>query len=314
MKAIKTVSLIGLGAIGSYFACNLQTVLGDNLRIVAGGERGQRIRKNGIIANGTQYYFNVVDPATPADPADLVIIITKMTGLRQALEDIRNHVGPDSILMAPLNGVEKEEIVASVYGWDRLLYSLTRVSVLMVGNTVSFDPKQARIEFGEKTNESVSPRVQAVADLFAKAGVKPKIQPDMIRAIWHKYMCNLAENQVSALLHVPFGAWNGQSVHATALREMVMREVARVAAKKGIILTEEEIRIQGEKLKAMPYNNKSSTLRDLEEKRKTEIDMFGGTLCRIAKEVGEEAPVNEFLYHAIKVLEEKNEGLIKERI
>ena len=59
--------------------------------------------------------------------------------------------------MAPLNGVEAEEKVAAVFGWDNLLYSLAKVSVVMKDGCASFNPKAARIEMGEKHNETVSP-------------------------------------------------------------------------------------------------------------------------------------------------------------
>ena len=45
MKEIKTVALVGLGAIGAYFADRLQPVLGDDLRVIAGGARAERIRR-----------------------------------------------------------------------------------------------------------------------------------------------------------------------------------------------------------------------------------------------------------------------------
>ena len=44
MKEIKTVALVGLGAIGAYFADRLQPVLGDDLRVIAGGARGSAAR------------------------------------------------------------------------------------------------------------------------------------------------------------------------------------------------------------------------------------------------------------------------------
>ena len=49
MREIKTVALIGLGAIGSFLASNLQRVLGENLRIVAGGARKERLERDGIV-------------------------------------------------------------------------------------------------------------------------------------------------------------------------------------------------------------------------------------------------------------------------
>jgi len=89
-----------------------------------------------------------------------------------------------------------------------------------------------------------------------------------------------------------------------------MWEVVGIANKKGIALGEEDIRLQGERLKKINADGIPSTLQDIKAGRKTEVDMFAGTVMRLGKEVGIETPVNEFLYHAIRVLEDKNAGLI----
>ena len=57
--------------------------------------------------------------------------------------------------------------------------------------------------------------------------------------------------------------------------------------------------------------NKPSTLQDILAGRKTEKDMLAGTVIRLGKETGVQTPLNEFLYHAIKVLEDKNDGKVK---
>ncbi len=83
MREIKTVALIGLGAIGSYLASNLQPVLRDELRIIAGGSRKERLEKDGIVVNGKQMHFHIVSPEEETGYADLAILITKIMGLRQ---------------------------------------------------------------------------------------------------------------------------------------------------------------------------------------------------------------------------------------
>ncbi len=102
-KPIKTAAIIGLGAIGSFLAVHLRTVLGDNLRIIAGGSRRERLEKQGITVNGTNYHFNIVDPEDTCGQnyPELAIIITKFPALPQAIKDIRNQIGPDTIIMAP---------------------------------------------------------------------------------------------------------------------------------------------------------------------------------------------------------------------
>ena len=51
-----------------------------------------------------------------------------------------------------------------------------------------------------------------------------------------------------------------------------------------------------------------STLQDLDAGRHTEVDMFAGAVVRMGRELGIPAPYNEFTYHMIKALEEKNDG------
>ena len=85
-----------------------------------------------------------------------------------------------------------------------------------------------------------------------------------------------------------------------------MREVAAIAQRKGIDIGEKEIALQEETVKTIPYENKPSTLQDLEAGKRTEIEMFAGTVIRMGRELGVPTPINEVLYHGIRVLEEKN--------
>ncbi|MGI6029248.1 MAG: ketopantoate reductase family protein [Candidatus Heteroscillospira sp.] len=312
MKQIKTVSLIGLGAIGTYLATRLQSVLGDDLRIIAGGERKERILRDGMIANGERYDFHVVEPDEETGFADLAIIIPKFMGLRQSLEDMRNQIGPETLMLAPLNGVDAEEIVGEYYPAENIITSLMMVSSVKKGNSCTFDPKSAFIQFGEKKNEGeYSPRVAAVKELFERAGINVRVPRDMMRAKWMKYMINVSENQSSAVLGICYKAWTGISPSADFVREKLAREVIAIAQAQGIDLTEEDLAKRRERVVVVLPQNKTSTLQDIEAGRHTEVDIFSGTIMRLGKKYGIPTPYNEMFYHMIKVLEEKNDGLFK---
>ena len=306
MKDIKTVALIGLGAIGAYFADSIQPHLGDDLRIIAGGDRKKRLEDEGLIINGRQLFFNVVSPDEDTGPSDLAIITPKFGNLRETLEDIRRQIGPDTAILVPLNGVESEEVAASFYG-DRVLYSLMRVSSVKDKNRVTFNPATSHVEFGEKTNDpaSLSDRVVRIGRFFDSVGIKSVVRDDMELAIWEKYVCNVSENQVSALMKIPFGAW-GTSEDANAMRVMVADEVIKIARAKGIMVSEDYAVNHIDFLKKLPPQNMSSTLQDILAGRKTEVEMFAGTVIRLGKETGVATPLNDFLYHAIKLLEEQS--------
>lgn len=62
---------------------------------------------------------------------------------------------------------------------------------------------------------------------------------------------------------------------------------------------------------AVPKTARYSTLQDLDAKRHTEIDMFSGAIMKMGKELNIPTPYNEFVYHIIKAMEEKNDGLFE---
>lgn len=311
MKKIEKVTLIGLGAMGVFFAPRISEHLGADFRILADGARKDRLEHRGVTVNGVNYRFPIITPELKDDPADLVIIAVKGYDLDQAIEDIRNQVGKDTIILSVLNGVESEKKVAAAFGEDHLLYSYMRISVVMKDGKTEFDPHKGLIHFGEMKNdaENLSEKVLAVKELFDICDIDYKIDEDMLRGIWFKFMCNVGENMTCAMFGVPFGAFQ-KSDHANYIRRAAMDEVILLANKMGIDLGQSDIDRQEHTMGRLPYGNKPSTLQDLESGKKTEVDMFAGTVVRLGKELGIKTPVCEMFYHGIHILEEKLFGEI----
>ncbi len=305
---INTVSLIGLGSIGSFFAPGLFRLLGaDNFRVIAGGARAERLEREGVRINHETWHFPVVRPEEPASPADLILVAVKDTQLAAAIQDMRGHVGEHTVILSLLNGIDSEEKIGAAFGMEHMLYALMRVSVGVRPEGYLYDPRKGHVEFGEKDNQTLSPRVQAVARLFDRAGIPYKIPEDMLHALWFKYLCNIGENLTCALLGIPFGAFR-TSEDANFIRHAAMREVASVAAAYGVHFTEEELARQDVVVTRIPALNKPSTLQDIENKRPTEIAMFSGTLIKLGEKAGVPTPFNQMFYHGIRVLEQKNNG------
>lgn len=303
---IQKVTLIGLGSMGVFFAPKLKEYLKDDFRVLAEGERKARLQQ-GITINGEKHYFNIITPELKNDPADLIIIAVKDTGLDQAIKDIKNQVGNHTQILCVLNGIDSEERVAAVYGWDHVPYSYMRVSIGMKDGVVDFDPTLGNVHFGEAKNNELSQRVKDIKELFDTCSIRCNIDPDMIKGMWFKFMCNIGENLTCALLGVPFGAFH-VSEHANAIRRQSMWEVVNIANKMGVDLGKQDIERQEKTIKMLPFVNKPSTLQDLENGRKTEIEMFAGKVVKLGKDLGVDTPLNWMFYHGIKVHEEKNEG------
>lgn len=303
---IHKVSLIGLGAMGSFFAPKLNSYLGqENFSVIAGGKRAESLKAKGITVNGINYHFTVIDPQSQNGTSDLIIIAVKDTGLSQAISDIQNQVGANTKILCVLNGIDSEEQVAEAYGWDHVLYSYMRVSVIMKDGIADYYPDRGSVHFGDAKNDRLSEHVKSIKELFDACGIKSNIDRDMIYGMWFKFMCNVGENLTCAMFDIPFGAFQ-VSEHANAIRYGAMLEVVEIANRLGIGLGQQDIDRQEDTIKNIPFFNKPSTLQDLENGKKTEIEMFAGRILKLGKELGVATPINWMLYHGIKIKEEKN--------
>lgn len=310
-KSIKKISLIGLGAMGVFFAPRLYEKYGNDFRIIAEGARKERLETRGVTINGVNYCFPIITPEEEGNPADLIIIAVKAYSLDQAIHDIRNQVGEHTQILCVLNGVDSEERLIREFGEEHVLYSYMRMSIVMKDGTADFDPYWGKIFFGEKSNKICSERVEKIRKVFEDSDIPYEVEEDMLKGIWFKYMCNIGENMTCALLGIPFGVFR-KSKDANYIRRNAMREVAAIAQKKGIDIGEKEIEMQESTVMTIPFPNKPSTLQDLEGKKRTEVELFAGTVIRMGRELSIPTPINEIFYHAIRVLEEKNEGLCEE--
>ena len=178
---IKNAALIGLGAMGVFFAPRMEEHLGrENFCVIAEGERKERLQTKGVTVNGVNYHFPI---CTPEDgtPTDLIIMATKDLGLAQAIKDIEKFVGPDTQILCVMNGVNSEEQVAAAYGWEHVLYSYMRMSIVMKDGKADFDPYWGKIYFGEKINETLSGRVEAVKEVLESLRVVVEANEEKFR-------------------------------------------------------------------------------------------------------------------------------------
>ena len=122
VKQIETVSIIGLGALGILFGHHLSKRMPPGtLRIIADNNRIENYTRNPVYCNGEKCEFHFVTPDEDTGPADLVIFTVKFGGLDKAIQDMRNQIGKDTIILSALNGISSEEVISRAYGWENIL-------------------------------------------------------------------------------------------------------------------------------------------------------------------------------------------------
>ncbi|SMC21283.1 ketopantoate reductase [Clostridium acidisoli DSM 12555] len=301
MGVIKRISLIGMGAIGCAFGRKLYDVNPGALKVIANKERIARYIKKGFIIDGKEYNFSYIEPEEKCEPADLVIIAVKSNGLTKAIEDIKNHVGKDTIIISLLNGITSEEIIGKQYGMEKMLYSLCIAEANRSENKIHIS-NHCSIVFGEKTNKEYSDKVKMVKELFDRANISYEIPEDMMHSLWWKFMVNVGVNQSSAVIRGTYGTFK-QKIEAKNLMESAMLEVVTLSEKVGVNLNKGDINKWYELLDTLEPNGRTSMCQDILNGRKTEVDIFAGTVCKLGKKYGIETPINRTLLDIIKVIE-----------
>ena len=147
--------------------------------------------------------------------------------------------------------------------------------------------------------------MQAVEELFANTGLHYRTTEHIREEMWSKFRLNVCNNLPQAILGAGVGCYQ-DSVHMKAISEGLRKELEAVARAKGVDMS--KIEASSSRGSAVPASARYSTLQDLDAGRHTEIDMFSGALIRMGKELGIPVPYNEYTYHMIKALEEKNDG------
>ena len=122
MKKIRKIMIVGLGALGTFYADAFSKTDDTEVVVLVDEERKARYEKSPRVLNGKECTFNYVLPDETSAPMDLILVCTKSNGMRTAIDMIENYVGEETIIASLMNGVNFEEIAADKYGIEHVLY------------------------------------------------------------------------------------------------------------------------------------------------------------------------------------------------
>lgn len=297
---MNTVGIIGFGALGIQFAYRLERG-GAEVIVIADETRAKGYRCDGVLCNGETYIPHVCTPRE-ARSVDLLIFATKENGLDGAMETASGFVGENTLLLSVLNGVTSEEKLSERFGAQNVLYATAQGTDAVKEGRVLVYHSGASITLGECKEGEVSPRAKAVAQFLTEHGVNALAVGDMLRRQWGKLMFNVGLNQACMVFECDYaGIQREGKVRETM--QAAMREAQKIAALEGHVITDEEFDAWVRMADGFSPDGKPSMRQDGEAKRKSEVELFSGTMIRLAKKHGVSVPVNEWLYARVKDME-----------
>jgi 2-dehydropantoate 2-reductase len=298
---IQTVAIVGAGALGIYYGGRIARS-GREVTFVARSDVA-RLRENGLVLEyaGERHAvkpIRAVSTPEEAGPVDLVVIALKATANDQLARLLPPLLGPGTAVVNLQNGLGVDEAVAEIAGAERTLGALCFVAVnrLASGEVICSEP--GYIELGE-FGRPAGPRTQAVAEVFAAAGVKIRVRDSLLAARWHKLVWNVPFNGLSIALGGVTSDETLRDPENEARVRALMREVQAVARAEGVEISDAFIDDQRERTRGMRY--KPSTMLDWLAGRPLELEPIWGEPLRRARRLGVPVPELERLHAEILV-------------
>ena len=301
MKEIQSTAIIGMGALGLLYGNQIVSRLGSSgLRFIADRKRIQKYHSMEFTVNGEHRTFPMEDCETAA-PADFVIVAVKYNALPEALNTMKNCVGPDTTIISVMNGISSEQMIGERYGREKVLYSIAQgMDAMKFGSSLTYT------QAGELRVGALSPeqndRLEAMTAFFDRAGIAYTVEDDILHRLWGKFMLNVGVNQTCMAYETTY---SGTLVPGEAHDTMIgaMREVIRLARAEHVNLTEQDLDSYIDLLKTLSPDGMPSMRQDSLSHRPSEVEMFSGTVREMAKKHGLATPVNDRLYKRIREME-----------
>lgn len=297
------VAIVGAGAIGGVIGFHLAGVAEVTLvdpwaeHVAAIAAHGLTCERDGSVE--TRAVRATGDPDEAA-PADVAIVLVKARQTPWAAEACRRLLAPDGVAYTLQNGVGNRELLAAALGEGRAGQGVTALGGTLLG------PGRVRHAGEGPTTIGAAPdpaRAEALAGLFAAAGMPAAVSENIEGLVWGKLVVNAGINALTALLRVPNGAL-AEAPAARALLEAAAAEAAAIAAARGVTLPYDDPAAHALAVARATAANHSSMLQDALRGAPTEAATINGAVAREGARLGVPTPLNAALAALVAALEE----------
>jgi 2-dehydropantoate 2-reductase len=305
------IAIIGAGAVGSFYGARLARA-GNDVTFLMRREL-DAVRRHGLTIKSCDgdFHLDAHAVADPADigPVDLIVCALKTTSLDDAERLIRPCVGPDTRILALMNGLGVEERFAEWFSPRQVFGGLAFVCINRGEPGIVHHMGYGRVAFGHFEDERAG--TEAIADLFAAAGFETSVAPSLRQARWEKLMWNIPFNTLA----ITAGGIPTDHILADPglnhLARTLMIETADAGNADGCNIDRDAMidKMMANTATMGPY--RPSMLTDYENRQPLEVDAILGEPLRRAQSLGVPTPTIAAQHHRVAFLDRLNRGMFE---
>jgi 2-dehydropantoate 2-reductase len=301
------ILVVGAGAVGGYFGGRLVQA-GRDVTFLVRPKHAEQIQSQGLrILSPMHGDFTAHPKAITASqissPYDVIFLSVKSYDLAAAINDFAPAVGPQTVILPVLNGMQHMDVLTERFGKDALLGGVCFVATQVdaQGRIVQLNDMQ-RLIYGELDRKKTS-RVEAVHRTFQEAGFDAAISEDILQAMWQKWVFLASVGAITCLLRgnigeivaVPGGA---------ELSLAALHECAEIATACGYPMPQTFLTENRSQLAAPGSSLTSSMYRDLQDQARVEVDTILGDLVARGRKHGVSGPIVQAAFVSLTIYQQ----------
>jgi 2-dehydropantoate 2-reductase len=298
-----SIALMGLGVVGAPLANLLYKQYSDNFALLSTRDFLHTLIDKPIYINGEKFNPKIIaGKEDKQSHIKYLFICVKNYHVDGTMDFLKEVLDNETVIFPLQNGV---------YSFDFFSRNFPR-NIVLAG--FAKGPNTALCENGfvyqragsfhvGSSNPEWCPVARDVCRLMTDAGVDCVYDDDVTHEVWKKFMLNVAGNAITALTGIDYAQLKNSPVTQELCVE-VMREFISVAARKGVMLGEDDIHDVINYYLSFNVSKHTSMLEDVLNARRTENEYIAGYISRLASEMGVLTPRIDTLYRLMKIKED----------
>ena len=306
--------MVGAGATGGYFGGRLLES-GQDVTFLVRKARAETLAKNGLIIRSPMGDVTLPSPPTVQAgtldrPFDVIVVSCKAYHLPQVIEDMAPAVGPQTVIVPLLNGMQHLDRLDARFGAEHVLGGQCVIAATLdADGTVRHLNQSHSLTFGERDGTR-SERVELIAQAMASARFEPRLSTTILQDMWDKWVFLASLAGITCLMRAPVGdivAAPGGTQAVLALLD----DCRRVADAYGHAPQETVLQRARSVLSEQGSTLSASMMRDLEQGGPIEADHVVGDLLARGESKGLDLVMLRLAFVHLKAYEAKRARLSK---
>ena len=297
------IGIVGVGGVGGYIGAKLVQKGLAQVTFFARGEHFRVIKKDGLKIIDTDEEFtikskNLIDTNNDKrdEVFDIIFVCVKSYSFEKIAPMISLHVNKNSLIIPLSNGVNHKAELSKYIGkgtvLDGCVYVLSNIKEYGV---IEKKASVFYLVFGDYKNR-FGPKLQQLADILNKSGLKSKLSQHVEFDCWVKYLLISSFATMTSYYDKPLGYIAKEKM--SELKE-ILDEIKSVANAMGVNITEKEIEKTIKQIQNAPYDSKTSMQIDFENSHKTELESLTGYIVKNAQSLGLEVKNMKKMYEKL---------------